>query len=158
MDLFLCQYLKKYVDEETTRFISTQPSRQRYALMLIPKIYNDQITVDECIYKCNQIVDFIEQYVVSHNYEENNDRYIALQIHKILSCDNEQVAKFANNINRNTLKEILCEDRILVDSDIDIIPRTFKTQLCKICGNNKFELMENEIKNYYACNNCWIPS
>ncbi len=158
MDLFLCQYLKKYIDEETTRFISTQPSRQRYVLMLIPKIYDDQVTIDECIYKCNQIVDFVEQYVVSRDSEGNNDRHIALHIHKIVSRDNEQVARFANNINDDSLKEILCEDRILIDLDMDIIPRTFMTQLCKICGNNKFELMENEIKNYYACNNCWMPN
>lgn len=153
MDLFLCQYLKKYVDDETTRFISSQPSRRRYVLMLIPKLID--FGEDECIYKCNQIVDFIEQYAAS-KYLGDNDKYIALQIHKIISRDNEQVMEFANNINNDSLREILCEDRILIDADMDIIPRTFVSRLCSICGNDKFELMENKTKNYYACSNCWM--
>lgn len=152
MDLFLCRYLEKYVDEETTRLISEQPSRRRYVLMLIPKLIS--LGEQECIDKCNQIVDFIDQH---SPLSANNDRYLALQIHKLISCDNEQVAKFANNINKDSLRKILCEDRVLVDADMDIIPRIFITQVCNICGNNKFELMENELKNYYACSKCWMP-
>jgi hypothetical protein len=144
---------KSLIDE----IVNIDDNAKRLKLMLKVRINNafvvtDDETIDRMIVR---LIEVVKEYCKSAR-RQTSCNFFGVCIQRIINMDNKHINQLLRDISVDVLTRLFtgsggCETKLFTELELDKKIIEFD---CKLCGNNKAELIETSFGTYASCLVC----